>query len=69
MTIPNGDYNKQKMIIGRVVADDTTPFKYVSPLDTMVIITDNIFEGAPAVSLLANETSMINNVSYPGSYE
>ena len=69
VTIPNGDYNKQKIIVGRVVTNDTTPFKYVSPLDTMVIITDNIFEGAPATSLLANGTQVIDNVTYPGSYK
>ena len=62
VTIPNGDYNKQKTIIGKVVAADTTPFKYTSPLDTMIKITDNIFAGAPSISLLANDKVEIDGV-------
>lgn len=57
--IPNGDYNMQKTIIGRIAATDTTPFNYVSPLDTMIKITNNIFDDARTIygenmGLLAN---------------
>lgn len=38
VTIPNGDYSMQKIIKGRVAATDTTPFRYTSPLDTMISI-------------------------------
>ena len=59
--IPNGDYNMQKTIQGRVAAADTTPFKYTSPMDTMIKITNNIFDNSKAIkssgSLLANENN------------
>ena len=55
--IPNGDYNMQKTIISRIAANDTTPYNYISPMDVMLKITDNIFLGAPVVGLLANEDS------------
>lgn len=59
--IPNGDYNMQKTIQGRVAAADTTPFKYTSPMDTMIKITNNIFDSGKAImtsgSLLANENN------------
>lgn len=38
VTIPNGDYSMQKIIKGRIAATDTTPFRYTSPLDTMISI-------------------------------
>ena len=38
VTIPSGDYSMQKIIKGRVAATDTTPFRYTSPLDTMISI-------------------------------
>lgn len=55
--IPNGDYNMQKTIISRIAANDTTPYNYISPMDAMLKITDNVFLGAPVVGLLANENS------------
>lgn len=59
VTIPNGDYNLQKTIIGRIATTDTTPFNYTSPLDTMITITNNVFDSAKTVygenaGLLAN---------------
>lgn len=58
--IPNGDYSMQKNITGRVVASDTTPFNYTSPMDTMIKITNNIFNNSIGVQkenigLLAND--------------
>ncbi len=58
--IPNGDYSMQKNITGRVVASDTTPFNYTSPMDTMIKITNNVFNNSIGVqkeniSLLAND--------------
>lgn len=62
VTIPNGDYNLQKIIVCRVSADDTTPFNYTSPMNTMLKITNNIFDDANVVhgenlGLLANESN------------
>lgn len=53
--IPNGDYNMQKTITGRVAATNTEPFNYTSPMDTMVQISGNVFENKETKgSLLAN---------------
>lgn len=57
--IPNGDYAMQKTIIGRVATTDTTPFNYTPPLDTIIKITNNVFDDARTVygdnaGLLAN---------------
>ena len=60
VVIPNGDYTMQKTITGRVAAADTTPFNYTSPMDTMIKITNNVFDNPNAlfkdnVGLLAND--------------
>ena len=44
VTIPNGDYSMQKIIKGRIAATDTTPFKYTSPLDTMISIKNDLLD-------------------------
>ena len=42
--IPQGDYTRTKYIIGKHVVDNSTaPITYVSPMDTIVDITGNIF--------------------------
>ena len=58
--IPNGDYSMQKNITGRVVVSDTTPFNYTSPMDTMIKITNNVFNNSIGIQkenigLLAND--------------
>lgn len=62
VTIPKGDYQLQKTILCRISADDTTPFNYTSPMDTMIKITNNIFDNANVVygeniGLLANDNN------------
>ena len=57
--IPNGDYNMQKTISGRVAATDTTPFNYVSPMYTMVKITNNIFDDTKVI--LGNNNGLLAN--------
>lgn len=42
VTIPQGDYNNQKMIIGKYVSDNNTPFVYKSPFQQVVDLTSNI---------------------------
>lgn len=62
VNIPNGDYSMQKTIMCRISADDTTPFNYTSPMDTMLKITNNIFDNAKVIhgenfGLLANDSN------------
>lgn len=69
--IPNGDYNMQKTISGRIAATNTEPFNYTSPMDTMVKITSNIFDADDAIvqsgSLLANDITIKNDEEIPGT--
>lgn len=79
VTIPNGDFNMQKNIAGRVAADDTEPFNYTSPLNSMVKITSNVLNDIGVIygenpGLLANEngrSSMLGpiySISEPGQF-
>ena len=36
VTIPNGDYEQQKIIIGKKVTNNSQPFVYTAPFDTIV---------------------------------
>ena len=71
VVIPNGDYNMQKTISGRIAATNTEPFNYTSPMDTMVKITSNIFDADDAIvqngSLLANDITIKNDEEIPGT--
>lgn len=60
VTIPNGDYSMQKIIKGRVAATDTTPFKYTSPLDTMVSLKQDILD-APQGGDAIKEKGLVAN--------
>ena len=79
VTIPNGNYNLQKIIVGRVAAADTAPFNYTPPMDTMIKITNNIFDNARTIygdniGLLANEENKntiigpLYSISEPGEF-
>lgn len=61
VTIPQGDYSKDKIIAGKVLkADNAKPFKYVSPLENFLDITGNLDLNASAektFSLLANDVA------------
>lgn len=61
VTIPNGDYTMQKTIKGRVAATDTTPFKYTSPLDTMISISGDILNTVQPDGLTAERGLTANN--------
>lgn len=56
VTIPNGDYNMQKMILSKIALDDdlTTAIAYTSPLKQMLDFTGNIVQHSGEESLLAN---------------
>lgn len=62
VTIPNGDFTMQKTIVGRIASIDTTPFKYISPLDSMIKIKNGMLEDIPI-----GETSLLANKNNTGS--
>ena len=52
----------QKTIVGRIASIDTTPFKYVSPLDSMIKIKNGMLE-----DIQIKETSLLANKDGRGS--
>lgn len=58
VSVPNGDYSQKKYIEGlNVVDNDACPITYVSPLDTVLDMTDNIISGEKIRGLRANDTN------------
>lgn len=56
VSVPNGDYSQKKYIEGlNVVDNDACPITYVSPLDTVLDMTDNIISGEKIRGLRAND--------------
>lgn len=54
--IPNGDFSQKKYIVCKCVIDNnTSPITYVSPLDTVLDMTDNIISGENIRGLRAND--------------
>ena len=45
VTIPNNDFNQQKLIIGKYTANTETPFVFTNPTSTMIDVTGNIIQG------------------------
>lgn len=45
VTIPEGNYDNQKIIQGKKTSDTDKPFVFTTPLDTMLDITGNLMEG------------------------
>ena len=60
VSIPNGDYTGYKYIVGKCVEDNAiTPITYVSPLETVVEVTENLISNSKSAAqygLIANGT-------------
>lgn len=56
--IPNGDWNEQKIIIGKKTSKDETPFVYKEPFDDFVSFTDNLIKDK------IKKTGLIANYDY-----
>ena len=61
MTVPNGDYTKQKIIIGKYVAENDKPFVFQTPFQTLVDITGNVItdKAISITGLIANNPTDI----------
>ena len=44
VTVPNGDYDNQKIIIGKQVSNNTSPFIFTTPFDTIVDVSSNLID-------------------------
>ena len=68
VTIPNGNYENQKIIIGKKTSNTDKPFVFTTPFDTMVDLTGNTISSINW-SALANEKGIRvkegNTASFP----
>ena len=60
ITIPNGDYGNQKLIVGKHVSQGES-LTYISPLDTFINITGDLCNFTSTASLLANSMTTVTN--------
>ena len=56
--VPNGDYNNQLTILGRIVSENSKPFNWVSPMENYLNATDALIN-------IENETALIANGDHP----
>ena len=60
VTIPNNDYDQQKIIIGKYVAKDAKPYIFKQPFETIIDISGNLIKTNEIIaqSLLANNENV-----------
>ena len=65
VTIPNNDYDQQKIIIGKYVAKDAKPYIFKQPFETIIDISGNLIKTNEIIaqSLLANNEN-VNEENY-----
>lgn len=61
VTIPQGDYNNQKIIIGKYVDNSNTPKAVITPFDSIIDLTNNLIKNDSFSSNLGNEISLWAN--------
>ena len=54
VTVPNGDFNQQKLISGRYIANNEEYATYQAPFERYINITENLIEDDISTGLLAN---------------
>lgn len=62
--IPQGNYDNQKMIIGKQVDDTNTPLVYKSPFQGLVNITNNLIQGKEEIGYWANDPTADTGLSW-----
>lgn len=62
--IPQGNYDNQKMIIGKQVDDTNTPLVYKSPFQGLVNITNNLIQGKKEIGYWANDPIAESGLSW-----
>lgn len=67
VTIPNNDFNQQKLIIGKYTANSETPFVFTNPTSTMIDVTGNLIHGEIAEGQLT--ANSINKEEWPNEEE
>lgn len=54
VTVPTGDFNQQKLIVGRYIANNEQYATYQAPFELYIDITENLIEDDISTGLLAN---------------
>ena len=54
VTVPTGDFNQQKLIVGRYIANNEQYATYQAPFELYIDITENLIEDDVSTGLLAN---------------
>ena len=79
VTIPNNDYDQQKIIIGKYVAKDAKPYIFKQPFETIIDISGNLIKANKVIaqSLLANNENdkeenyseiLLQDIVFPEGY-
>lgn len=55
VTIPQGNYENQKMIVGKKTSETEKPFNFVTPFDSFFSMTGNLAATASSAGLVAND--------------
>ena len=55
VTVPEGNFENQKMIVGKKTADNDKPFNFIQPFDTFFDMTGNLAGDIEEYGLLAND--------------
>lgn len=63
VSIPQGDYNKQKTIISKQVTDSTQSINFQRPFDTIVDATSNLIKGDQGTSFLRANQNYNNTLT------
>jgi hypothetical protein len=69
VTIPNGDYDQQKIIIGKYVADDETPYIFTQPFDTIIDVSANLIDDTVKSSAGLRANDDYDDASIPLTHE
>ena len=57
VTIPQGNYDNQKIIVGKAVDNNNTPMVYKSPFQELVNVSNNLISGKKELGFWANNTT------------
>lgn len=63
VTVPQGNFENQKLIIGKITTENTKPFVFTTPFDTYFPMTENLLSSNLSGELLANSLEIYSNNS------
>lgn len=67
--IPQGNYDNQKIIIGKQADENESPLIYKSPFQHIVNLSNNLIQGSKEASFWANDDGFFNEEIEPNRWE